>query len=190
MDLESEIINSVSFANVPDDIITKFHKLQDTTKVVLFACEKFNIVFLQKALSIEHIDDVISTILYEYTTTNHLNIYGQTPIIVACSNNFTEMAKLLIKRSSINCIDTVDKDGNTALIHSIKNNNTELATFLLEYGAYPNITNNDNESALSYAKKLNQDTIIDKLLCAGAGVQIPFHTPEHLIKYYHVNLIN
>ncbi|KAJ3223115.1 hypothetical protein HK099_001516 [Clydaea vesicula] len=84
-----------------------------------------------------------------------------TPLHVACLSRKIEMVKYLI-HSGCN-IDKPKIDGKTPLITSVLLESVSLVKILLENGANKNIKDLSNTSALEYAKKLNNKTLVSLL---------------------------
>lgn len=73
---------------------------------------------------------------------------NNTIFIMACKNNYIELAKLLIDNGAD--IYARNDDGDTALILACKNNYIELAKLLINNNFNVNLCNNNNKTAIFY----------------------------------------
>ena len=77
-------------------------------------------------------------------------------LILACENNYVEVARLLIKTSKIDLnyagLDYLHNE--PPLIYSIKQDRPKITELLLQEGAEPNITNKNGDTALHIASRL------------------------------------
>ena len=74
-----------------------------------------------------------------------------TPLMTASAQNFSALAKLLIKKGAD--VNLQNSNGDTALMFSIYANSSKTTTLLLKNGADPFIKNNDGLSAFDIAGK-------------------------------------
>lgn len=75
---------------------------------------------------------------------------GQTPLILAASTSYNEMARLLIENGA-NVNFATRNDGGTPLIFASLLGNTQLAKILIAKGANINAETNDGDTPLSIA---------------------------------------
>lgn len=87
--------------------------------------------------------------------------------------NFKEMRKRIKEKEEGFDLDMVDDKGKTALIHVVEGrNNTEQMWVLLDYGAEPNIQDEEGKTALHYAFAVERKDMIVCLLLFGADPEI------------------
>lgn len=72
--------------------------------------------------------------------------HGTTPLIYALTENKINCVNLLL-RYNVN-VDSVDRDGNSVLMHAMKENNQKLVSSLLEKGANFHARNHSRQTAL------------------------------------------
>lgn len=86
----------------------------------------------------------------------------------ACTYGTLKNVESIVKSNS-NKVNEQDRDGFTGLQLACEKNRTEIALFLLNSGAKPNIHQaNPIDTPLSYAVKHKNETLVIKLLQAGA----------------------
>ena len=84
-----------------------------------------------------------------------------TEIAKEDKNNFNLMKELISQGISL---DSINNDGETALIIAVKGENFELVKILLNLGASPDIFTPDGDNALSMAEKSGNIEILNLLL--------------------------
>jgi ankyrin repeat protein len=84
---------------------------------------------------------------------NHMDIFGNTALSVACENNHYRIAKTLIGDCRINFLylNSHIPDGETLLTRACKNGHILIVKLLVESGAYINLPNAEGERALKVA---------------------------------------
>ena len=88
---------------------------------------------------------------------------GDTPLIIAASQHFSDGAKLLLGFRAE--VDGVNRNGETALIKAVQGRDTTLVRLLIENGANPDKTDNvAGQSARDYAKADRRSSMIARLL--------------------------
>jgi len=92
----------------------------------------------------------------------------RTPLMVACENGRPNMTRLLVSRGAQ--VNKVDRYGRTAIILAILDgyNTMEILQILLDAGAEINIRDEDDRSALDYARD-NNDEVEQFLISRGAN---------------------
>lgn len=90
--------------------------------------------------------EIISDINYEINTKNSIS---ETPLILACQNNNTEIAKLLIELNAN--VTLKNSNNNNALMYACSFNNLELVKKLINRGADVNEVDNQGDNAFFYA---------------------------------------
>ena len=88
---------------------------------------------------------------------------NETPLLTACSNNNTEVAKLLLARPSID-INIYDYFSRNALLFACKNNNTELIMLLLKYKSCKLAEYSFEGTPLLYSLKYNNKEAMNAIL--------------------------
>ena len=89
------------------------------------------------------------------------NSFGLTLLMDASfEGNFTLIKELISYGANIN---SVDKEGKSALIYAAKEGFDEIVAYLLNSGASPSIADNTGQIALSYAQKYNHNEVIELL---------------------------
>jgi len=96
-----------------------------------------------------------------YKSINAVNAHQENALIIAAKLNKHKVALLLLKKG----IDVHQKDdtGNTALHYAIQNKNVPLIHELVMHGADITIENNESETALTLAKKLDNSKVLKAL---------------------------
>jgi serine/threonine-protein phosphatase 6 regulatory ankyrin repeat subunit B len=97
---------------------------------------------------------------------NERDVMGTTPVIWAAHNGQTETVKLLLDRGA--GIDAADHMGTTALVHASANGHIQTVRMLVERGADPNKKSQDDDTAMSIAKRRHYGEIIEILKAHGA----------------------
>jgi len=88
---------------------------------------------------------------------------GNTPLLLATVNNFTEGARILLLVQAR--VDIKNNSGETPLIKAVQGRNVTIAKMLLDAGADPDITDNAaGYSARDYARQDKRGGQIAKLL--------------------------
>lgn len=100
---------------------------------------------------------IVYIIKYNYNCINAINIHQENALIIASKINRHDVVSLLLK-TNIN-INQQDDNGNTALHYAIQNKNIPMIYDLVNRGADTNIENNEGETALNMAKKLDDSNI-------------------------------
>lgn len=106
----------------------------------------------------------ITNAINEGANINAENSKGQTPLMLTAQNNTPEIISLLLDLGA--AINHVDSLGNTALTLAFmnENNSEENMNMLLDYGADPDIQNNEGYNALMTAAKTSGIDAVKKLL--------------------------
>ncbi|MCP4441043.1 MAG: hypothetical protein GY810_19135 [Aureispira sp.] len=107
--------------------------------------------------------DVVRTLFLVYPQA----ALEKSPVVLAASRFKQEILRWLIESVCL-YIDSVDDEGNTALLKAIKNKEKEVPSYLIRQGANVNMVNNAFETPL-YLACINNDTdLAEQLLEAGA----------------------
>lgn len=141
---------------------------------LLAACNNKNIDAIDRLLNAGANVNVYSEkpLIYNMVTINNLDIIKRlvmfggdinakykeyTPILLACINNCTEVAKFLIEMGcDINCCNNLNR---TPLMYACKNNNIQLVKLLIKYKADINFLDKDGKKAIDYINDANNDEI-------------------------------
>ena len=83
-----------------------------------------------------------------------------TELVKKDKDNFNLMKELISQGISL---DSINNDGETALIIAVKRENLELVKILLNLGASPNILTPDGENALSLAETSGNNEVLNLL---------------------------
>ncbi|MBL0319892.1 MAG: ankyrin repeat domain-containing protein [Alphaproteobacteria bacterium] len=93
---------------------------------------------------------------------------NNTPLHYAVVYNNDYIMRNLMDHPQIN-LNVKDELGNTPLHIAVSYGNTELVTKLLEKGADPTLTNNDNKTPMSLAEALKQKSLVEVLKNSSAS---------------------
>ena len=110
---------------------------------------------------------------YDYTAMNAMNIYLQTPLILACKWNNATYADLLIRQKVK--IDAADCSGQMAIHHAAAAGNSQIVKSLTEAGANVNALSINSSTALHFALKgdsVEHENLTEMLLQYNADVFI------------------
>ena len=77
------------------------------------------------------------------------DVFGYTPLILAISLNYSDIAKLLIEKHAN--VNAKDLNGATALIFAANNGNTSIMKLLIDNGADVSVKDNYGQTLLQYA---------------------------------------
>ncbi|CAG2250680.1 Putative ankyrin repeat protein MM_0045 [Mytilus edulis] len=108
---------------------------------------------------------------------NLSNIVGESPLILECYKDNSDIIRLLIEKGAD--VNVSNKDGETPLILACNKDNTDIIRLLIEKGANVNVSNDVGDNPLILeCHKNNTDTIsllIEKelTLIKGADVNVP-----------------
>lgn len=115
---------------------------------------------------------LIKTLLEHGANLNHTSDHDETALICALKYKANiESAKELLNAPGV-IIDTVDKNGMSALMYAAQHGSTEIVEQLISRGAKINVQNRYGDTALMLAVKGNHLEIVKKLLDNGADVNI------------------
>jgi ankyrin repeat protein len=97
---------------------------------------------------------------------NYINKFGETPLMMACSNRMhTVLILNILEKSTITTINSKRKNGDTALICACYNKKKTEAKWMLDIPEINvNQQNKKGETALMIACMYGLDTIVEKLL--------------------------
>ncbi|CAL0301813.1 unnamed protein product [Lupinus luteus] len=80
----------------------------------------------------------------------------------------TEICKYLLEQLNLR-IDSIDEDGETALIHAARQGHTHTAKYLIDRGANPTIPSNLGATALHHAAGIGDTELLNYLLSRGVN---------------------
>jgi ankyrin repeat protein len=120
-------------------------------------------------------EKILKLLLKTKPDINLKNGGGATPLMMAALSGNTVAAKALLEAKAK--VDSQEPDGKTALLlaameaaHANNERKTEVAIQLLKGKADPNHRDNENHSALYYAVKNQNETLVKSLLEYGATI--------------------
>lgn len=148
----SETVLSILMIILP--VETRSHHMTEIMK----ACQKGDMVTVWEGIS------------------RHPKQDGQSLLTMACINNRIDLIKVLLDRfqfCQLHCLESIDHDGNTALIHAITRGYCEVMHVLLICGANPNHVPPDHcsVSPLMMDTFDGQKTLVRMLLSTQGGDQ-------------------
>ncbi|KAF1892060.1 hypothetical protein Lal_00036414 [Lupinus albus] len=82
-----------------------------------------------------------------------------------------EICKYLLEQLNLH-IDSIDDDGETALIHAARQGHTHTAKYLIDRGANPTIPSNLGATALHHAAGIGDIELINYLLSRGVNIDL------------------
>lgn len=101
--------------------------------------------------------------------------------MTASAGSYEDMEEALVKGDAASAIDlikrgvdinTVDRDGNTLLFQAVRRDVPGLVDYLVQHRARLNVRNRNGETALSIAAFLGRSMYVQRLVEAGADVNI------------------
>lgn len=108
----------------------------------------------------------------EGTPIDARNSWGDTPLIIAATEDHTDLALYLIEAGADVNAESVEERGQvTALRAAIDNRNFELVRRLVEAGADVNHANFAGWTPLMTAARVGDDIIVDYLIESGADIR-------------------
>lgn len=108
---------------------------------------------------------LIEELLTKGISLNAKPIYGKSALEWAIFNNDEKLTTLFLKnRNAKLIINATDSKNNTPLMQAILKGNLVIVKLLLENGAKLDIVNDNNETALNIAQKLNNTDIMALLI--------------------------
>lgn len=99
---------------------------------------------------------------------NHRNAQGQTALMLAAGQDFTDLIRLLIVQGA--SLDEQDDGGRTALALAVLEGHQETVELLLGFGADPNVMDGNSATVLMLASSIGDVECIRLLVGAGATV--------------------
>ena len=134
--------------------------------------------------------ECIQMLLDSSADCNAVDANGNTPLLLACKQNSTAIAAMLLLHSSIDptqafCSINAQElsTGKSALHWAVQHGNTDMLDLLLEHGADPNQTDVNWESAFLSAIRVGGNrAIMQRLIDAGCNVTVTdrsFNTALH-----------
>lgn len=113
------------------------------------------------------------------TPINGKNVYGQTPLHLAVSEEHYDLAKLFIENSAL--VNIQDKQGNTPLHLAMARGNTEIAKLLQDNGADITIQNSNGKTPADLAQQHNEQLAQDSSPVKSASNQAASSEPSHSV---------
>lgn len=107
-------------------------------------------------------DHIIDLMVY-HDNINFRNKFGYTPLNVAASMGYTELALLLLTHPAIN-VNQANIFGYTPLLWAVELGNIVLVQALIEHGANVNCTNFYYDTPLHVAQATGRKNIVNLLL--------------------------
>lgn len=124
------------------------------------------------------VDDEMRTPLHDAVRSNHLDClkeliaqganvnaetkYGVTPLhFAACNSKLEYIQELIAHDADVNAQSFIS--GDTALHRAVSWGNVDCVKYLIEFGADPELTNNEGETALAMAMRMNITMCIECL---------------------------
>ena len=106
--------------------------------------------------------DTIQILLsFKSCAVNLRNLWGQS--VLSCANIHPNLIEILLERDDVN-IDITDRSGMTTLMKCVVSYNKKLLNALMGRNANVNIQDNDGQSALHIAVRINNVDFIEALL--------------------------
>ena len=99
---------------------------------------------------------------------NHPNEAGNVPIILAVTNGYAEIVKVLISADADK--DFQDRDGKSALSHAAYHGYVDIVEILIESNCKIDLENKKGQTALSIAAQNKHIKVVKMLLAAGADI--------------------
>ena len=91
---------------------------------------------------------------------------GWTPLIYASTGGHDDIVRWLLGEGA--AIDAISPNGTTALMMAVRENRYSTAILLIARGANVNHRNENGASALDWAKRADDDSMVERLRRAGA----------------------
>ncbi|HEB41882.1 MAG TPA: hypothetical protein ENI08_02595, partial [Candidatus Dependentiae bacterium] len=113
----------------------------------------------------------IAELLVDDTVVNVKNSDGDTPLMLVSYFGNQEFARALLNNYKIH-VNKKGKNGRTALFVAAQKNNPSMVMLLLQYGAEPNIGDNENNTTLCFAAQHGNTRMIDSLWRYGAQINL------------------
>ncbi|CAH1397491.1 unnamed protein product [Nezara viridula] len=116
--------------------------------------------------------NIVNSLLKNGANVNHLNMYRESPLMIATKNGNEAIVNLLL--SKYVSVDVEDEFGNTALQIAISKMSINVVKSFLNNGAMYKVNklNLYNESALMIATKEGNEAIVNLLLSMNANVDV------------------
>lgn len=158
----SLFINQITFAEITDfggDFSSRSQILKQMTSQNNISQEQKDILKNKKlSLNVKCLIEEIKKgnienvrILLESKINPNDNYFATTPIFVACQENKTEIAKLLLEHGA-----KLEKSFDSELYFAVKNKNKQLSLLLLDYGANVNYSTPLTEKSILYLSLKNK----------------------------------
>ena len=151
-----------------DQVLGFLYKNQEDQAIVIIGKSEFNLeitdsdgrTLLHHAI-IDNSYKIAEALLIKGVSSSCSDKRGWTPLHFAAQNNNIETTKLLLSYNPT--IDAKDEYGNNVIwraTYAFKGVG-ELIKLLLANGANPNLTNNNNVSAIDLANRIGKDSLIE-----------------------------
>ena len=128
--------------------------------------------------------DLIKLLIDTGANINFKDSQGDSPLILAGEQQDLELMRVLLNTPNIN-VNIVDRRGRTALHEAIISSNIEMCRLLIEYGADVNIQDNNGDTPLLKAFKVNEFNleIVRLLVDRGAYININDNNNRNVFFY-------
>ena len=128
--------------------------------------------------------DLIKLLIDTGANINFKDSQGDSPLILAGGQEDLELMRVLLNTPNIN-VNIVDRYGRTALHQAIISSNIEMCRLLIEYGADVNIQDNNGDTPLLKAFKVNEFNleIVRLLVDRGAYININDNNNKNVFFY-------
>lgn len=164
---EKNLVNAVENNDI--NTVKKILKMGIDPNIIITERNRWAII----SYSAKHKHNEILKLLIENNADIDVkDLFGTTPLSVACFNGSVETVKILLQAKAK--INIIDNSGYTALYGTAFNGNIKIARMLIQAGANVNIagSNEDNWTALIEACDHGHIEIVKLLLQSGADVNI------------------